>query len=178
MRKANISEGQKVLIYGASGSLGTSAVQLAKYFGAEVIAVCSTSNLDLVQSIGADKVIDYTKEDFTNSGETYDVIFDTVGKTAISRSVSSLKKDGVYLNSVTTPVVYIILKWFSLISGKKLMGGTLTPKSEDLIYLKGLVETGQLKPVIDRRYTLEQMVEAHRYVDKGHKKGNVVINII
>ena len=177
LRKANIRKGRRVLIYGASGSLGTSAVQLAKYFGAEVIGVCSTSNINLVKQLGADKVIDYTKEDFTKNSETYDVIFDTVGKNSISKGVTSLKKNGVYLHSVATPFVNILMKWFSIISGKKLFGGTLIPKAEDLIYLKGLVELGHLKPVIDRCYSMGEIVEAHRYVDKGHKKGNVVIKI-
>jgi NADPH:quinone reductase-like Zn-dependent oxidoreductase len=175
LRKGNILKGQKVLIYGASGSVGTSAVQLAKYFGAEVIGICSTSNLDLVKSLGADEVIDYTKEDFTKKGKTYDVIFDTVGKTSISDCVRTLKKGGVYLHAVSTPAVSVRMKWASIRNSKKLIGGTFSPKAENLIYLKELVETGNLKPVIDRRYSFEQIIAAHRYVDKGHKKGNVVI---
>ncbi len=177
LRKGNIRNGQKVLIYGASGSLGTSAVQLAKYFGAEVIGVCSTSNLDLVKFLGADEVIDYTREDFTKSSKTYDVIFDTVGKSSISDCVSSLKKDGVYLQAVATPALSVRMRWASIISSKKLIGGTFTPKAENLIYLKEIVEAGKIKPVIDKRYPFEQIIEAHRYVDKGHKKGNVVITI-
>jgi NADPH:quinone reductase-like Zn-dependent oxidoreductase len=177
LRKANIQRGQKVLIYGASGSIGTSAVQLAKHFGAEVVGVCGTSNLDLVKSLGAGRVIDYTREDFTGSGEAFDVIFDTVGKSPFSGCIRSLKKEGTYLPTVVTPALGVRMKWASMTSGKILIGGTLAPKAENLMYLKGLVEAGALRPVIDRCYPLERIVEAHRYVDKGHKKGNVVITI-
>ncbi len=177
LRKGNIRRGQKVLIYGASGSVGTFAVQLAKYLGAEVTGVCSTTNLELVKSLGADMVIDYTKEDFTKNGETYDVIFDTVGKSSLSGCIRSLKKEGTYLHTVVTPALGVRMRWNSMTSSKKLIGGTATPKTENLIYLKELVEAGKIKPVIDRRYPLEQIVEAHRYVDKGHKKGNVVITV-
>lgn len=177
LRKGKIRRGQKVLIYGASGAVGTFAVQLAKYFGAEVTGVCSTANLDLVRSLGADKVIDYTKEDFTKNGETYDVIFDAVGKSTFSGCIRSLKKAGVYLHTVVAPVLSVRMRWTSLTSSKTLIGGTATPKTEDLMYLKELVEARKIQPVIDRRYLLKQIVEAHRYVDKGHKKGNVVITV-
>ena len=177
LRKANIQTGQKVLIYGASGSVGSFAVQLAKHFGAEVTGVCSTTNLELVKSLGAYKVIDYTKENFSKNGETYDVIFDAVGKSPFSGCIRSLKKKGIYLHAVATPALSIRMQWASMTSSKILIGGTYTPRAENLIYLKELVEAGKIKPVIDRRYLFEQIVEAHRYVDKGHKKGNVVIAV-
>jgi len=178
IREASIQRGQKVLVYGASGSVGTYAVQLAGYFGALVTGVCSTSNVELVKSLGVDKVIDYTKEDFTKNGERYDVIFDAVGKSPYSGCIRSLKKEGTYLHAVVTPALSIRMRWTSMTTKKKLIGGSLNPKAEDLIFLKGIVEAGKIKPVIDRVYPLEQIVEAHRYVDKGHKKGNVVITIM
>ena len=158
LRKANIKRGQKVLIYGASGSVGTYAVQLAKSLGADVTGVCSTANLELVRSLGADRAIDYTQQDFTEGDETYDVVFDAVGKLASSRAKRSLRKTGVYLN-------------VNRDSGSG--GGS----PEDLVFLKGLIETGKVRAVIDRRYPLEEIVEAHTYVEKGHKRGHVVVTV-
>jgi NADPH:quinone reductase-like Zn-dependent oxidoreductase len=175
LKKGKIHSGQKVLIYGASGSVGTFAVQLAKYLGAAVTGVCSTTNVALVKSLGADQVIDYTQEDFSRSRETYDIIFDTVGKSSLSVCLRLLKKEGSYLQAVAGPALLVQMWWASLRSGMTLIGGTATPKTEDLMYLNKLIEAGKIKPVIDRCYPLEQMVEAHRYVDQGHKKGNVVI---
>jgi len=180
--KANIQSGQKVLINGASGAVGTSAVQLAKYFGAEVTGVCSTTNLELVNSLGADKVIDYIKEDFTKSGETYDIIFDAVGKSSFSRCRRSLKHGGVYLTTVLTLAIFPQMLWTSMIGRKKAMVAFTglrhaNEKVKDLIFLKELIEAGKIKAVIDKRYPLVQMAEANRYVEKGHKKGNVVITV-
>ncbi len=173
----NVQAGGKVLINGASGGIGTFAVQLAKYYGAEVTGVCSTTNLELVKSLGADKVIDYTKEDFTKSGETYDVIFDVVGKISFSRCKSSLKEEGIYLATLPTLALILQMLLTSIIGSKKVKIGDALPKVENLIFLKELTEAGKLKPVIDRRYPLEQTAEAFRYVEKGHKKGNVVITV-
>ena len=177
LRLGNIQSGQKVLINGASGSIGTVAVQLAKYFGAEVTGVCSTKNLDMVRSIGSDHVIDYTKEDFTESGETYDVIFDVVGKSPFSRSLDSLNKNGRYLLANSGLSEMIRGRLTSMRSSKKVITGAASGKNEDLIFLKEIIEAEKIKSVIDRRYPLEKTAEAHMYVDKGHKKGNVIINV-
>ena len=177
LRKADIQDGQKVLIYGASGAVGTYAVQIAKCFGAEVTGVCSTKNLEMVKSLGADAVIDYTKEDFTKSGEVYDVIFDTVGKSSYSRSLSALKKTGFYLLANPGLSQMIMGPWTTITSSKRVIGGTATDKREDLIFLKELIEAGKIRSVIDRCYPMEEIVEAHKYVDKGHKKGNVVVTV-
>ncbi|NBI30887.1 NAD(P)-dependent alcohol dehydrogenase [Chengkuizengella marina] len=177
--KGIIQKGEKVLIYGASGSVGTYAVQLAKYFGAEVTGVCSTMNIELVKSLGADKVIDYTKDDFTQSGETYDIIFDTVGKSSFSQSKSSLKKNGRYLLTHFGLSDIFQMLWTTMIGNKKVIGtaANFNWKPEDLNLLKELYEARKLKSVIDRLYPLEEAVEAHRYVEKGHKKGNVVLTL-
>jgi NADPH:quinone reductase-like Zn-dependent oxidoreductase len=175
--KGNIQNGHKVLIIGASGSIGTFAVQLAKYYGAEVTGVCSTTNLELVKSLGADKLIDYTKKDFTESGETYDIIFDAVSKSSFSRCKSSLKQRGIYLVTVPSLVSLLQMLWTSKVGSKKVIFGGEGGKTENLVFLKELIDAGKMKSVIDRRYPLEQTVEAHKYVDKGHKKGNVVITV-
>ena len=179
LKKGGIRAGQSVLIYGASGSLGTYAVQLAKYFGAYVTGVCSTANLAMVKSLGADRVIDYTVEDFTKRSGYYDIVFDTVGKSPFGGSVRALKPKGVYLRSVhMSPLPLIKGLWVSITSGKKVIGGTTVELKEDLLFLKELIEEGSLTPVIDREYPLEKIAEAHRYVEKGHKRGNVVITIV
>jgi len=173
-----IQSGQKVLIYGASGSVGTYAVQLAKYFGAEVTGVCSTANVEMVKSLGADKIIDYTKEDFTKEGQAYDIIFDAVGKSSFSKCKSSLNQKGIYLSTVATIPVLLQMLWTSKKGSKKaIFTMPPLPTTKDLILLKDLIEEGKIKSVIDRRYPLEQIAEAHRYVEKGHKAGNVVITL-
>lgn len=177
LRKANIQTGQKVLINGAAGSIGTFAVQIAKTFGAEVTAVDSTKKLDMLRSIGADHVIDYTQEDFTQNGETYDVIIDVVGKSPYSRSVRSLGQNGRYI--LGNPRFSGMFKglWTSMTSSKKVIAALAGYRTEDLVYLKKLIEAGKIKTVIDRRYSLEQIAEAHRYVETGQKTGNVVITV-
>ncbi len=177
LRKMNIQSGQKVLVNGASGGIGSAAVQIAKYFGAEVTGVCSTPRLEFVKSLGADKVIDYTKEDFIQSGETYDLIFDILGKSSFSGCKSSLKQNGRYLLASFKMKQLFQMLWTSMIGSKKVICALSIDKQEDLILIKELIEAGKIKSVIDRRYSLEQTAEAHRYVDSGHKKGNVVITV-
>jgi NADPH:quinone reductase-like Zn-dependent oxidoreductase len=177
LRKGNIQSGDKVLINGAGGTIGTFAVQLAKYFGAEVTAVESTNKLDMLRSIGADQVIDYTQEDFTKSGETYDFIVDIVSKSSFSGSISSLKENGHYLIANPGLSQRIRGRKISKKSSKKVIFGSTYPKTEDLLFLKELIEAGKIKSVIDRRYTLEQTAEAHRYVETGDKMGHVVITV-
>jgi NADPH:quinone reductase-like Zn-dependent oxidoreductase len=180
--KGNIQREQTVLIYGASGSVGSAAVQMAKYYGAEVTGVCSTTNLEWVKSLGADQVIDYTKEDFTENGKTYDIIFDTIGKRSFSECKDSLTDEGIYLATVPTPVIMLQALWTAKSGSKKVKFAAtgLRPSSEkikDLVFLSELIEAGKIIPVIDRCYPLEQIAEAHRYVETGHKKGNVVITV-
>jgi NADPH:quinone reductase-like Zn-dependent oxidoreductase len=177
LRKANIQTGHKILINGASGALGTYAVQFAKYFGAEATGVCSTTNIELVKSLGANEVVDYTKEDFTKNGKTYDIIFDAVGKSSFSRCKGSLTQKGVYLSGNPTLTHVLQSLRTSIIGGKKALMVNDSEKPEDLVFLKELIEAEKIKPVIDRRYPLEQIIEAHRYVEEGHKKGNVVITL-
>jgi len=173
-----IQSGQSILINGASGSVGSAAVQLARHFGADVTGVSSTTNLDLVKSLGAHRVIDYTREDFRKGSKTYDIILDTVpGKTSFSGCKNSLKQNGLYLAVVGGLKEMAQMAWTSMKGGKKVVAGSPPERKEELIFLKELVETGKIKPVIDRRYPLERTAEAHRYVDQGHKKGNVVITV-
>ena len=181
LRQGNIQTGQKILINGAGGTIGTFAVQLAKYFGAEVTGVESSGKLDMLRSIGADYVIDFTQEDFSKSGQVYDFILDVVSKGSFSGCIRSLKPDGNYLIANPGLSQMIRGRWISSLPGrrpgKKVIFGKAIPKSKDLIFLKELIEAGKIKSVIDKRYRLEQTAEAHRYVEKGHKKGNVVITV-
>jgi NADPH:quinone reductase-like Zn-dependent oxidoreductase len=178
LRKGNVQSGDKVLIFGASGGVGGYAVQLAKHhFGAEVTGVCSTPKIEYVKSLGADQVIDYTKEDFTKNGQTYDVILDTIGKSKVLRSARSLKKEGFYLfTTFGVPKLFPFL-WLNLTGNQKIIMGLVEESSEELNFLKGLIEERKIKSVIDRCYPLEQAAEAHRYVETGQKKGQVVITL-
>ena len=173
----NIQTGQKVLINGASGGIGTFGVQLAKHYGAEVTGVCGTTNVEMVKSLGADQVIDYTKDDFTQSGETYDVIFDAVGKSSFSRCKGSLKENGLYLDTHPKLSTILQMMWTSIMGSKKAKLGNAVPSIANLNFLIALAEAGKLTTVIDRRYPLDQIVDAFKYVEKGHKKGNVVITV-
>jgi NADPH:quinone reductase-like Zn-dependent oxidoreductase len=181
LRKAKIQAGQKVLIYGASGSVGVFAVQLAKNFGAHVTGVCSTANLDLVKSLGADEVLDYTRDDFSKAGRVYDVVFDTVGKSGFSRSMRSLKRGGFYVlvggSGHLLSMIGGMLRgmWVSMTGAAKVISGVASGTVESQSFLKGLIEAGKLRTVIDRRYSLNEIAEAHRYAEAGHKRGHVVI---
>jgi NADPH:quinone reductase-like Zn-dependent oxidoreductase len=175
LRKGNVQSGQSILINGAGGSIGTFAVQLAKYFGANVTAVDSASKLDMLRSIGADQVIDYTKEDFTKNGQTYDVIFDVVGTISLSRSSRSMTQNGSFLLANPNVSQMVGGLWTRMTSSKKVVMQTASGTTEDLIYLRELIEAGTITTVIDRRYPLEQIPEAHRYIETGQKAGNVVI---
>ena len=177
LRRGKLHSGEKVLVNGASGGVGTAAVQLAKYFGADVTGVCSTANMELVRSLGARHVIDYTKEDFTQNGETYDVIMDTVGTAPFSRSRDSLKAGGRLLMVLAGLPDMLRIPWVSVTSSKKVIAGPVAVRAEDLRFLAGLAEAGEFRPVIDRRYPFEQIAQAHSYVDTGRKKGNVIITL-
>jgi len=177
IKKAMIQPGQKVLVVGASGAVGSAAVQLAKSFGADVTGVCSTANIALVKTLGANKVIDYTKEDFTQNGETYDVIFDAVKAISVSRSIKSLNKNGTMILSAAGMSEMLQGLWISTTSNKKVLTGVISHTAADIVFLKELIETDKFKPVMERTYPLEQIAEAHAYVEKGHKKGNVAIEV-
>jgi len=181
LRKAKIAAGQNVLIYGASGSVGVFTVQLAKYFGARVTAVCSTGNLEMVKSLGADEVVDYTKEDFSKAGQVYDMVFDTVGKSGYARTLRCLKRGGPYVRAGGSGGGLAMMAamargtWVSLTGGAEVIGGMAAGSLEDQLFLKGLIEAGKLRTVIDRCYPLAQIVEAHRLAEGGHKKGHAVV---
>jgi len=178
--REKLQAGQRVLVYGASGSVGTFAVQLAKHFGAHVTGVCSGANLELVKSLGADEVVDYTREDFSKAGRVYDIVVDTVGRSGFRRSMKSLKRGGFYVLIGYSGLSFMLGStlggmWTSITGAAKVISGVTRDNAGDLSFLKGLLDAGKLRTVIDRRYTLEQIAEAHRYVEAGHKKGNVVI---
>lgn len=177
LRKVNIQNGQKVLVYGASGGIGSIALQLAKHFGAEVTGVCSTPRIDYIKALGADKVIDYTKEDFADSNETYDVFFDILGRSSFSKVKNSLTKNGRYLLASFKTRHLLSMLGTKLGSGKKVICALADENPQDLILLKELVEKGEIKSIIDKNFPLEKVAEAHRYIEEGYKKGNVVISI-
>ena len=178
LRKSNIKEGESILIYGASGSVGAYAVQLAKYFGVTVTGICSTGNQELVKKLGADTVIDYTKTDLSEINEKFDLVFDAVGKADISKSIRLIKPNGRYIHIATTPATEIKIRLKLLNTKIKLIGGAYTATVEDLNFIRKLADEAFITPVIDRQFDFNEMVSAHEYVDKGHKKGNVVIRII
>ena len=175
LRRAKIQAGQDVLIYGASGSVGVFAVQLAKHFGARVTGVCSTANLDLVKSLGADHTIDYAREDFSKRDQKYDIVFDTVGKSGTARSLKVLEKGGVYVQIAPTGMSDTLALLWAWITGVRIVWGVGSGNVTDLEFLKQLIEEGKLRTVIDRRYPLHEIADAHRYAETGHKKGHVVI---
>ncbi len=177
IKKAAIKPGQKVLVVGASGAVGSAAVQLAKSMGANVTGVCSSANMDLVKSLGADQVIDYTQTDYTQQNETYDVIFDAVNAISVSRSLKSLNKNGIMILSAAGLSEMLQGAWISMTSSRKVMTGVISHTSADIVFLKKLIEAKKLKPVIDRIYPLEEIAQAHAYAEQGHKKGNVAIII-
>jgi NADPH:quinone reductase-like Zn-dependent oxidoreductase len=177
LRKVNLQPGQKVLINGASGGIGSAAVQLAKYFGAEVTGVCGAPRLGFVKALGADRVIDYTKEDFTRNGETYDVIFDILGKSSFERGKKSLKPHGVYLLASFKTKQLLQMLWTKIAGGQKVICALSNEKPEDLTFIKGLIEAGKYKAIIDKCYPLAQTAEAHRYVEAGQRHGNIVIAV-
>jgi len=177
LRKVNIQPGQKVLINGASGGIGSAAVQLAKHYGAEVTGVCGTPRMEFVKAIGADKVIDYTKEDFTKNGETYDLIFDIMNKTSFAKCKTSLTPNGIYLLASFKMKQVGQMLWTSITGGKKVICGMAMEKPEDIVTVKELIEAGKIKTIIDKRFSMNQAAEAHRYVENGSKKGNVVITL-
>ncbi|HAL55603.1 MAG TPA: NAD(P)-dependent alcohol dehydrogenase [Bacteroidetes bacterium] len=177
LRRGKLRSGERVLVNGASGGVGTAAIQLARHFGADITGVCSTTNVELVKSLGATYVIDYTKEDFTQNGETYDLIVDTVGTAPFSRCRDSLKEAGRLLLVLGGLPDLLQIPWVSMTSSKKIIGGPASERAEDLRFLAELAQSGEFRPVIDRRYPFEQIVEAHRYVDTGRKRGNVVITL-
>jgi len=177
LRRGHLQSGEKVLVNGASGAVGTACVQLARHFGAEVTGVCSTENVELVRSLGAAHVIDYTQEDFTKNGRSYDVIVDTAGTAPFSRSKASLGERGRLLLILATLPDMLRIPWVSMTSKKRVIAGVALGSQEDLRFLARLAEEGEFEPVIDRRYPLEQIVEAHRYVDTGRKRGNVIVTV-
>lgn len=177
LRRGKLQSGETVLINGASGAVGVALVQLAKHFGAEVTGVCSGANAELVRSLGATRVIDYTKEDFTKNGETYDVIVDTAGTAPFSRSQSSLKERGRLLLILAGLGDTLRAPWVSLWSGKKVIAGPAAEQADDLRSLAELARANIFRPIIDRRYPFDQIVEAHRYVDTGRKRGSVVVTV-